>query len=126
MDTDSLYFSLSEKKLYDCIRKESKDEWELKRTGDCKDDFTADATTNFFARTCSTEQKKHDKREPGFFKGDIRCAEMLCLCSKTYCGYDANSYKYKFRGKCLSKRTLEDCGDGPMKNIEKFWMNSLT
>ena len=39
---------------------------------------------------------------------------MLCLCSKTYCCYDSNSNKYKFSGKCLNKRTLEDCGDGPM------------
>ena len=48
MDTDFLYLALSEKELYDCIREESKAEWELMRTEDCKDDFTANATTNFF------------------------------------------------------------------------------
>ena len=32
MDTDSLYLALSEKELYDCIREESKLEWELMRT----------------------------------------------------------------------------------------------
>ena len=47
MDTDSLYFALSEKELYDCIREESKAEWDLLRTDDCKDDFTADGTTSF-------------------------------------------------------------------------------
>ena len=47
MDTDSLFLALSEKKLHDCIREESKAEWELMRTEDCKDDFTANATTNF-------------------------------------------------------------------------------
>ena len=51
MDTDSLHLALSEKELYDCIREESKAEWTLLRTEDCKDDFTANATTNFFPRT---------------------------------------------------------------------------
>ena len=68
MDTDSLYLALSEKELYDCIRKESKVEWELLRTEDCKDDFPANATTNFFPRTCCAKHKKHDKRESGFSK----------------------------------------------------------
>ena len=45
--------------------------------------------------------------------------EMLCLCSKTYCCYDSNSNKYKFSSKGLSKRTLEDCGDGPMAKYRK-------
>ena len=85
MDTDSLYLALSEKELYDCIREESKIEWELMRTEDCNYDFTANATTNFFPRTCCTELKNHDKREPGLFKKEFRCSEMLCLCSKTYC-----------------------------------------
>ena len=39
MDTDTLYLALSEKELYDCTREESKAEWELMRTEDCKDDF---------------------------------------------------------------------------------------
>ena len=119
MDTDSLYLALSEKELYDCIREESKAEWDLLRTGDCKDDFTANATTNFFSRTCCTKHVKHDKREPGLFKEEFRCTEMLCLCSETYCCYDSNSNKYKFSSKGLNKRTLEDCGDGPMPKYRK-------
>ena len=119
MDTDSLYLALSEKELYDCIREESKAEWRLLRTKDCRDDFTANATTNFFPRTCCTKHIKHDKREPGLFKEEFRCTEMLCLCSKTYCCYDSNSNKYKFSSKGLNKRTLEDCGDGPMPKYRK-------
>ena len=68
MDTDSLCLALSEKQLYDCVREESKAEGNLLRTEDCKNDFTANATTNFFPRTCCTTHIKHDKREPGFFK----------------------------------------------------------
>ena len=61
-DTDSLCLALSEKKLYDCIREESKAERELMRTEDCKDDFTANATTNFVPRTCCTKHMKYDKQ----------------------------------------------------------------
>ena len=88
------------------------------RTEDCKDDFTANATTNFFPRTCCTKHMKHDKREPGLFKEEFRCTEM-CLCSKTYCCYDSISDKYKFSSKRLSRKTLEDCGDGPMAKYRK-------
>ena len=58
MDTDSLYLALSEKELYDCIREESENEWGLLRTEDCKDDFTANATNNFFPRSCCTKHMK--------------------------------------------------------------------
>ena len=51
MDTEFLYLALSEKDLYNCIREESMAEWGLLRTEDCKDDFTANATTSFFPRT---------------------------------------------------------------------------
>ena len=44
---------------------------------------------------------------------------MLCLCSRTYCCYDRKSNKYKFSSKGLNKRTLEDCGDGPMSKYRK-------
>ena len=114
MDTDSLYLALSEKDLYDCIREESRAEWEKMRTEDCKDDFTANATINFFPRTCCTKHIKH-----GLFKEEFRCTEMLCLCSKIYCCYDSNSNKYKFSNKSLNKRTLENCDDGPMAKYRK-------
>ena len=121
MDTDFLHLALSGKELYDCIRKESKADWSLLRTEDCKDDFKANARTNFVPRTCCTKHMKHDKREPGLFKEEFRCTEMLCLCSKTYCCYDSNSNKYKFSSKDLNKRTLEDCGDGPMANYRNVF-----
>ena len=89
------------------------------RTEKCKDDFTANATTNFFPRTCCAKHKKHDKRESGFFKEEFRCREMLCLCSKTYCCYDSSSSKQKFSSKGLNKRTLEDCGDGHLAKYRK-------
>ena len=58
MDTDSLYLALSEKELYDCIREESEAGWGLLTTKNCKDDFTANATTNFFPRTCCPKHMK--------------------------------------------------------------------
>ena len=86
---------------------------------DCTESFKADAKSNFFPRTCFSTHKKHDKREPGLFKEEFRCTEMLCLCSKTYCCYDNKSDKFKFSSKGLNKRVLEDSGDGPMSKYRR-------
>ena len=87
-------------------------EWKQIRSKYCTDNFIANVTDNFFPRTCCIVHKKHDKREPGLFKEEFRCAEMFCLCSKTYCSYDKQTNKHKFSSKGLNKRTLEECGDG--------------
>ena len=90
-DTNILYLALGEKELYDCIRSEKRQQWELLRSKDCTDSFTADACTNSFpGMCCAKHKKKHDRREPGLFKAEFRCLEMLCcLCSKTDCCYDS-------------------------------------
>ena len=89
MDTYSLYLALAEKELEDCIRPKMKAKWERLRSKDCTDSFTADAVgAKFFPRRCCDKHKKHDKSEPGLFKEEFRCTEMLCLCGKTYCCYD--------------------------------------
>ena len=119
MDTDFLYLALSEDNLEDIILPERSKEWEAICSRDCTDSFTANATGNFFPRTCCTAHKKHDKREPGLFKEEFRCSEMLCLCSKTYCCYDEKSNKYKFSSKGLNERTMEDCGDETMSKYRK-------
>ena len=61
MDTDSLYLALAEKKLEDCIRPEMRAEWQILRSNDCVDSFTADALANFFPRTCCVKHKQHGK-----------------------------------------------------------------
>ena len=119
MDTDSLYLALSEENLEDTLRPEKTNEWEAILSRDCSDSFTANATDNFFPRTCCSAHKKHDKRERGLFKEEFRCSEMLCLCSTTYCCYDRKSNKYKFSSKGPNKRTLADCGDGPISKYRK-------
>ena len=106
MHTDSLYLALSEEILEDVILHEQRAEWDQLQSKDCTDNFTANATDNFFFRTCCNALKKHDKREPGLFKEEFRYAEMLCLCSKSYCCYDRKSNKYKFSSKGLNRRIL--------------------
>ena len=93
MDTDSLYLALSEENLEDVILPEKRADWNQLRSDDCTDRFTANVTDIFFLRTCCIAHKKHDKRETGLYKEEFRCAEMWCLCSKTYCGYDRKSNK---------------------------------
>ena len=103
MDTDSIYLALSEENLEDVIFPKKRAEWDQLRSKDCTDDFTANATDNFFPRTCCNVHKKHDKREPGLLKQELRCAELLCLCRKTYCCYDKHPNKHKFNSKGLNK-----------------------
>ena len=102
--------------VYDLLKKQV---WEALRQQDYNDSFQADAIQNFFPRTCCSKHKKHDKREPGLFKEEIRCTVMSCLCSKTYCCYDAQSDKYKFSSKSLNKRTVEENGDGTMEKYRR-------
>ena len=101
-------------------------EWQRLRSNDCVDSFTADAVANIFPRTCCVKHKKHVKREPGLFKEEFRCTEMLCLCefrctemiclcSKTYCCYDIISNKPKISSKGPNKRVLEQSSDGPLE-----------
>ena len=79
MDTDSLYVALAEKELEDCIGPEMRAEWQMWRSKDCVDNFTADAVANFFSRTSCVKHKQYGKREPGLFKEELRCTEILCL-----------------------------------------------
>ena len=50
---------------------------------------------------------------------------MLCLCSKTNCSYDRKSNKYTFSSNRLNKRTLEDCGGGPMSEYRKVLQETV-
>ena len=111
MDTDSLYPAPAEKELDDCIRPEMRAEWQKLQSIDCVDSFTANVAANFFPWPCCVKHKKHFETEPGLFKEEFTCTEMLCLCSKTYCCYGVTSIKLKFSSKGLNKRVLERNGD---------------
>ena len=108
---------MSEQNFEDVILPKKRAEWEKLRSKDWTDNFTANGTDNFFPRTCCNVQKIHDKREPGLFKEEFRCAEMLCLCSKTYSFYDQQTNKHNFISKGLNKRTLEECGGGGLMSM---------
>ena len=47
MDSDSLYLALSEETLEDVILPEKRAEWDMLRSKDCPEKFTANATDNF-------------------------------------------------------------------------------
>ena len=117
-ETDSLYLAFAEKELEDWIRPEKGAEWQRLRSNDCVDSLTA-GCSNFFPRPCCKKQKQHDKREPGLFKEEFRCTEMLYLCSKTYCGYDVTSNKLKFSSKGLNKHVVEQSGDSPLEKCRR-------
>ena len=94
-------------------------EWQRLRSNDCVDSLTADAVANLFPRTCCVTHKQDDMREPGLFKEEFRCTEILCLFSKTYCCYDVTSKNLKFSSKGLNKRVLEQSGGGSLGKFRR-------
>ena len=60
MDTDSLYLALSKENLEDVILPLKRAEWDQLLSKDCTDNFTANATDNYFHKTCCNTQKKHN------------------------------------------------------------------
>ena len=120
MHTDWMYLTLDGKELEDCRRPEMRAEWQRLRSDDYVDSFTADSVAIFFPQTCCVKhKKKHDKREPGRFRGEFRCTDMLCLCSQTNCCYDVSSNKLKIGSKRLSNRLPEQNGDGPLEKYRR-------
>ena len=82
MDTNLLYPAFAEKELEDCLRTETRLEWQRSRSNDCVDSFTANDVANFFPWTCFVKHKQNNKRKAGLFKEEFRCMDMLCLFSK--------------------------------------------
>ena len=68
---------------------------------------------------CCDKHRKHDKREPGLFREEFRCSEMLGICSKIYC-YDKTSNELKFSSERLNRRKSDQCGDSPRENYRKI------
>ena len=110
--TDSLYLAFAETYLEDCIRPEKKQS----RNG-CGQKIALTISLlmrpETFPSECAlTSTKNYDDRETGLFKEEIRCTEMLCIYSKTYCCYDVALNMLKFSSKDLTERVLERSGDG--------------
>ena len=118
LDADSL-FALAEKELEDCIKPEMRAQWLRLRSNECVDNFTADAVGVFLPRTCCIKHKQHDKREPGLFKEEFRCTEMLCLCVRTYCCYDISSKNLNLAVNVSNKRLLELSGGGTLDKYRR-------
>ena len=79
IDTDSLYLALSEENLEDVILPEKRAEWDQLRSEDCTDNFTANATDNFFPRTCCNEQKNVIRESRDYLKKNSG-VRKCCAC----------------------------------------------
>ena len=105
-ETVSLYLASSKQDLYDFIRTAMKNMWSSLRSGDCRDESSANSQTNSFPRTCCAKHKNHDGRGPGLFKVKFGCTEMICLCSKRHCCYESQANKIKFTIKGLTEKNV--------------------
>ena len=77
MDTDSLYLALSAENFEDVVLPEKRDTWNVVRSADRIDTFTANAADTFFPRMCCNTHKKHDKSEPGLFREKFRYRNIV-------------------------------------------------
>ena len=74
----------------------------------------------FFPQNCRERHIKHDKRETGLFKEEIRCTGNVCLWSETYCCLDKRRDKIKFSSRGLIKRTLQVTDGGLWKKTDVY------
>ena len=93
-DTDSLYLVLDEFDMYATSNEKRMRIFAMKRLNGCQS-----SKQFFFARTCCTKFKKHDKREPGLFMAEFLCTEVMCLCSKTKRCFDSLPNKQNLAAK---------------------------
>ena len=66
------------------------------------------------------QNMKNMTNESLVFSNRSFAVQKCCVYAvKTHCCYDSNSNNYKVTSKSSNKRTLEDCGDGPMPKYQK-------
>lgn len=93
-DTDSLYLALAGDTLNHCLRPETRDEY-LRNVE--KKWFVLDPVA--------------DKRTPSLLKVENALSHMVCLCSKTYAGYDERAPSTKPVEICKAKGTQKRNSD---------------
>ena len=81
-DTDSLYFALGADSLDKCVSEHKRWEYNHRLYDFCFDNVRhPDA---FLQRRCCKKHFDDDGKEPGLFKSECRCTQVIALCSKTY------------------------------------------
>ena len=80
------------------------------RSGNCTDTFSPRTHIRNTIREKQVSLRKNSNVQ--------KCCVQMYR-NKTYCCYERKSNKSKFRSKGLNKRTLEDCGGGPMSKYHK-------
>ena len=105
-DTDSLYFSLSEKSLDDVIKPDYRETYMKQIYHSCDDEYN-DHPDYWFPRECCERHKTFDKKSPGKFKLEARGTCMIALNSKTYV-LQQEKGGVKMSSKGLSHNALTD------------------
>ena len=118
MVTNSRLLALSKHSLEDRMKPELKVWMNIKKQ-DCRTIFSANPLNNISPRKCFMEHIQHNKRKPELFKEMFHLAELICLCSKTYCCFDQITGIMKFSTKRHNRRNLEGSGTGPLEKYKR-------
>ena len=105
MDTDSLYMGISGDDLEEVIKPQYISVYKKEVYESCNPDDQS-TSTKLFPRKCCAAHIAHDRRQPGLFKNEHTCDEMISLCSKSYVCRSDNDLK--FSSKSIQKHWLHD------------------
>ena len=108
MDTDSLYFALSEPSLAEAVRESKRREFYETYHHWFPSPVCDDHRDRFVRRSlkrkavpiadCCAKRAKFDKRTPGLFKLEFKGDKMICLCPKTYIIEGQDRTKFSSKG----------------------------
>ena len=120
MDTDSFQLALSEESLEDVILPKKRAEWDQLRFEDCTDNFTVNATDNFFLELAVMPTRNMVRKSRVSSKKSLDVQKCCVSVAKHSVVMISRLTDYKFSSRGLNKRTLEDSGDGgPMTKYRK-------
>ena len=108
MNTDSVYLTLTESPIKECLTGEACNiftNWDQKNCSD--KNYIPDVEFNFLPRVCCEKHKKFDIRTLGFFKVEWSGTELVCLNSKKYQAYNEHNDTLKMAKKS-SSRNIND------------------
>ena len=109
IDTDSMYFAISESSFTDIVKADKLDEYQARIEQQCHLDAIEADGKNWYQRTCCDKHRQYDRRTPGLMKLEASGCKMISLCSKTYFLQCKDHTKLSCKG--LNKINVKDPGD---------------
>ena len=128
MDTDSIYFAITEKTLEDVVKPEKKHEFYNLIYENCKDiDIIPSEGKFYIPRKCCDKHYKWDSKVPGIFKIEYEGDELIGLNSKCYIGAEIKFEKINKMippNQLKSRQLINKARKIKQRSFSKIYINS--